>query len=257
MSSDLEVFTRIGDHYDEIFAAEVAHTEAQADFVQRICGLRPGQRVLDVCCGPGRHALALARRGLAVTGVDRNPVLLAMGRRRAQAAALTVRWIQADARHLPHLGTFHAAICLFASWGYGTTPAEDAAMLAGIAQRVQPGGRLLLDTPSAQWLGRHPQGTILSVGAGIAVREQRSFDATAGRLEVTWYVRPPDRRSWHGHIRYHVYRVAEVEAMLDRCGLLLEAAYGDYAGAPLGPQAPRALLVARRPLPLAPPPAGG
>ena len=55
-------------------------TEQEVDFLVDALGLEPGMRVLDAGCGPGRHALALARRGIEVVGVDLSPDFVALAR---------------------------------------------------------------------------------------------------------------------------------------------------------------------------------
>lgn len=249
MAWDDELFARIGGRYDQVFAAEVARTPAQADFAVRVLGLRPGQRVLDVCCGPGRHAVALALRGLGVTAVDRDPQLLALARERARAAGVGVQWVQGDARRLPRLGSFHGAICLFASWGYAGDPDQDALVLAGVAQRLHPGGRFLLDVPNLLWLQANPRGSSFSAVGGTGVREVRRFDPETRELAADWYVRPAEGTPWTAQVRYRVYSLQELEWMLARAGLVLEAAYGDFAGIPLTAGEPRCLALARRPVP--------
>jgi SAM-dependent methyltransferase len=254
MAWDEEIFQRIGDAYDLVFAAEVRRTEEQADFAMRALGLRPGQRVLDVGCGPGRHCLALARRGLVVTGVDRDPGLLALARQRARAAGLSVQWIAADARHLPRIGPFHGALCMFATWGHAADPAQNQRVLAGVAERLLPGGRFLLDVPNLAWLQAHPRGQVLSVTGGTAVRETRRFDPATRELHLQWRVRQRGRAPWTSEVRYRVYGLEEMEWLLASAGLVLEAAYGDFDGSALTAASPRCLIVARRPvLPALPP----
>ena len=254
MAWDEEIFGRIGEAYDEVFAGEVRHTEAQAEFSMRALGLRPGQRVLDVCCGPGRHCLALARRGLAVTGVDRDPSLLALGRQRARAAGLGVQWVAADARRLPRLGPFHGALCLFTSWGYASEPAGNLRVLSGVAERLLPGARFLLDVPHLPWLTEHPDGQALSVAAGTAVRERRHFEPVSRELRVHWRVRQGGGAPWEMEVRYRVHGLEELEWMLASAGMVLEAAYGGFDGSALTTASPRCLLLARRPvLPALPP----
>jgi SAM-dependent methyltransferase len=250
--TEAELFARLGAAYDAVFAQEVAATEAQADFLVRALGLRPGQRLLDVGCGPGRHSLALARRGLAVTGLDREGALLDLARRRAAAEGLHVHWVAADARRMPRLGPFAAAICLFASWGYARDPAEDGRVLGGVARNLAPGGRFVLDVPHVAWLEAHPRGRTLSLAGGTAVRERRAFDPATRRLAVHWRVREP-AGAWEAELEYRVYGVEELEWMLAATGLVLEAAYGGYDGAPLSASRPRAVVLSRRPvLPLGP-----
>ncbi len=248
MAWDDELFARIGEDYDGIFAQEVEQTEAQADFALRVLGLRPGQRVLDVCCGPGRHALALARRGMDVTALDRDGVLLAMGRRRAAAAGLTVRWVEADARRPPRLGVFAGAMCLFASWGYAGDPAEDGLVLAGVARGLAPGARFLLDVPNLTWLAAHPTGRSLSLARGTAVREERRFHPDSRTLDVSWDVRRRGRPRWTTDIRYRVYALEEMEWHLAAAGLVLDAAYGGFDGSSLTAQSPRCVVLSRRPI---------
>lgn len=254
MAWDEELFGRIGEAYDLVFAGEVQHTEEQAEFAMRALGLRPGQRVLDVCCGPGRHCLALARRGLAVTGVDRDTSLLALGRQRAQAAGLAVQWVAADARHLPRIGPFHGALCMFTSWGYAAEPAANLRVLSGVAQHLVPGGRFLLDVPHLAWLTEHPRGASLSLVGGTAVRETRDFEPHSRELRIHWRVRQAQGAPWEMEARYRVHGVEELEWLLASVGLVLEAAFGDFHGAALTGAAPRCVLLARRPvLPAVPP----
>ena len=129
--------------------ADVELAVRQVDQVLRLLGegepLRPPACILDVCCGYGRHAVELARRGFTVTGVDVSPVQIAHARRRAAEAGVAARFIVGDARALPVRGPFDAAINMFLSFGYFATDEEHQAMLAGIARALRPGGRLLID----------------------------------------------------------------------------------------------------------------
>lgn len=76
----------------DALAAEGVEVHGEADFVERI----GGRRVLDGGCGTGRVAIELARRGLAVLGVDCDASMLAEARRRAPGLA----WIRADLAEL-------------------------------------------------------------------------------------------------------------------------------------------------------------
>ena len=250
MAWDDELFARIGDRYDAIFAAEVAQTDQQARFALSALGVRPGQRLLDVCCGPGRHSLALARLGgLHVIGVDREPELIAEAQRRAtESVGANIRFVQSDARRLPPLGPFDAAVCMFASWGYAGDPQVDGQVLAAVARQLRPGARFLLDLPNLEWLRAHPRGANLSVAGGVAVREDRRFDPERQILRIVWQVRATAGPSWGVDAEYRVYGVVEMEVLLARAGLVLHAAYGDFEGAPLTTASPRCLLVSRRPV---------
>src|SRR5436190_10389365 len=100
-------------------------------------------RVLDLCCGTGRHAIPLQRRGMRVAGVDSSRKLLAKGVERAERVGARPAWVLGDARELPlKNGIFDAAICLFNSIGYGT----DAEALAMLREARRCCKQLLLET---------------------------------------------------------------------------------------------------------------
>lgn len=248
MNWEEALLARIGEHYDRLFASGALPTESQVEFVVRALGVRAGQPVLDLYCGPGRHALALARRGIRVTGVDRSPALLAEARRRARAMGLQVHWLEADARVLPPIGPFAGAVSLRAPWAYRQDPVQDRQVLARVAERLLPGARLLLDLPNAAWLERCPAGSSLVVAGGVAVREVRDYDVATRTLRVTWRVHQPGRPAWTTRVACRVLPLQELEWMLARCGLVLESAFGGFDGAPLSPDRPRCILLARRPV---------
>src|SRR5207247_3017065 len=95
-----------------------AVTEQEADFLQQQLQLVQGARVLDVPCGPGRHACALAARGYQVTGVDLSATCLSEARALAAKKGLSVAWEHRDMTDLPWKQTFDAAFAMGNSFGY-------------------------------------------------------------------------------------------------------------------------------------------
>src|SRR5690348_10010818 len=73
----------------------------QAEVLCETADLQAGWRVLDVATGSGNAALAAARRGCDVVGVDYVPALLERGRLRAEAERLSVEFLEGDAEQLP------------------------------------------------------------------------------------------------------------------------------------------------------------
>lgn len=113
-------------------------TEQEVDFLVGALDLRPGMRVLDVGCGPGRHAIALAGRGIEVHGVDLSPEFIALAR--AAAGDLPATFEVLDVRDLAFQHEFDAAICL-CQGGFGLLGGEeDEAIVVKIAHAVRPGG---------------------------------------------------------------------------------------------------------------------
>lgn len=88
------------------------NTEAEVDFIEAIIGSDRSQRILDVGCGTGRHALSLARRGYEVVGVDLSEGLLAKARQKARLESLDVTFVRCDARALCYEDAFDVVISL-------------------------------------------------------------------------------------------------------------------------------------------------
>ena len=65
----------------------------EIDCVISLLGMAPGSRILDLCCGPGRHSLELARRGYKVTGVDRTTLYLEEANARAKKENLEIEFV--------------------------------------------------------------------------------------------------------------------------------------------------------------------
>src|SRR5918995_3961691 len=120
-------------------------TEQEVDFLVAEFGLVPGTRVLDVGCGPGRHAKALARRGMVVHGVDISQRFVDLAREDAPDGATFAR---ADARTMAFGGEFDLVLSLcqgaFGVPGRPDVLLADLPLLERMAAACRPGGRLVL-----------------------------------------------------------------------------------------------------------------
>src|SRR5205814_1976673 len=145
-------------------------TDQEVTFLVQALGLTAGMRVLDVGCGPGRHSLALARRGFTVVGVDISETFVRLARQAAEAEGLPATFVRADARAMSFAGEFDAALSL-CQGAFGLSGGEpgpsgplrgepraidpDEAVLHGMARALRPGGRLAVSAFSAYFQVRH------------------------------------------------------------------------------------------------------
>jgi ubiquinone/menaquinone biosynthesis C-methylase UbiE len=232
--------------YLRAFADDEGDAQAgvQAQSAARLAACPPGGELLDVPCGYGRHAIALARAGYRVTGVDRSPTLLAEARRRAGDDGPAL--VEADYRELPFPDQhFDAALNLFTSLGfYGDE--EDVRALAEIGRVLRPGGRLVIEIMHRDRLvhGFHEQDW-QRVGEGRLLLEQRAFDAAAGVAQTTQTLIDNTGARDSRTFAVRVYTATELVAMLRRAGFDDARCYGDLEGGAFATTT-RLVIVARR-----------
>ncbi|HXC89420.1 MAG TPA: methyltransferase domain-containing protein [Stellaceae bacterium] len=133
------------------------NTTDEIDLLIRSAGLELEHRILDLCCGQGRHSLELARRGFRhVTGLDRSRYLIRLARKRARQCGLQVSLHEGDARSF-RLGDheYHCVCILGNSFGYFERPEDDLAVLEAVRRALACGGRLVMDLMDGDWMRRH------------------------------------------------------------------------------------------------------
>jgi SAM-dependent methyltransferase len=226
-------------------------------FIIEALDLRPGDRVLDLGCGSGVHALRLAQNGMQVVGLDIAPSLVEYASNLARTTGVSgATFVVGDMRDprsaLAPLGnpTFHAVTILSTSFGF-LGEAGDRATLDGAARVLEPGGRLFLDLADPDSL--------------MLPRERWWSELDGGyMLMEAWY--DPSTCIHHGQFRYfdcegnlnlcaederiRVYALPELKSLLQDAGLSVSGVYGDRS-LPLQPYGAkhhdRMLVVGRKP----------
>src|SRR5258707_5239278 len=133
------------------------NTEQEVDLLVRSAGLQRNDRLLDLCCGQGRHSLELARRGFqCVTGLDRSRYLIRLARKRARQRNLQVSFHEGDARRFRlGDGEFHCVCILGNSFGYFDRPEDDLPVLEAVNRALASGGVLVMDLMDCEWIRSH------------------------------------------------------------------------------------------------------
>ena len=224
-----------------------ARTTAEVDFVERALDLKPGSRVLDLCCGHGRHAIELARRGYEVTGVDLSARALRRARRAARDAGVDVHWQRCDMREIAFHEEFDGVINMFTSFGYLESEEEDRRVLERVRDALRPGGRFLIDFINRDWLIRRyqardwrraPDGSILLL--------ERRWDPGTGRNLEEVAVIGPDGSRRRYRLLLRMYATAELAAMLTSVGLTVRHVWGGFDGSDLTLESVRVIVLAEK-----------
>lgn len=219
-------------------AQEVAFV---ADEIEERCGPLAGLRIVDLGCGPGRHAIALADRGAEVVGID-------VARRFLDVAASAAtgqrspRWVRADARRLPLTTGSCDVVVSLCQGAFGVPPIgsgdrTDAEIVAEVARILRPDGLLVLSAFSAYFQIRY-------------LEDSDSFDVELGLNHEPTVVHNQEGAPLQTDLWTSCYTPRELRLLLGDAGLTVEALWsvtpGDYRRNAADLDHPEFLVVARR-----------
>ncbi|MGE5323614.1 MAG: class I SAM-dependent methyltransferase [Actinomycetota bacterium] len=203
-------------------------------------------RVLDLCCGPGRHSVEFAHRGFTVTGVDRSPFLLEIARRRGSEAGASVEWVSEDMRQFVRPDSFDLACNIFTSFGYFKNEQDDLAVLRNIHASLKDGGVVVMELLGKERLARVWQNSScddLPDGSVLLQRRRLRDDWT--RILSEWtLIKDGQARTFS--FEHTIYSGRELKDRLLSCGFQTVQLYGSLAGALYDQDAARLVAVARK-----------
>ena len=231
-----------GEEYHVLYPhRDEAEAEQAVALIRRVAPWSPGQLVLDLACGAGRHAAELERAGARVIGLDLSPAMLLRAQRRVRAPL-----VRGDMRTLPFgPGTFGLVVNLFTSFGYFRSDTEHGAVMRQVAEVLAPDGRFVIDYLNADQVRRTLRRDSEQIQQGDASAQVKRRFSEEGLYVVKEIELRAENRLFQERVR--LFTPAELEGLLTASGLEVVGRYGDYDGGPLGVDTPRTILVARRP----------
>ncbi len=219
--------------------------EGEIDCFLALAPLEPGATVLDMCCGPGRHSLELARRGYRVTAVDRTREFLDTARVKAQQKGLGVELVECDARELTRPDAFDLAINLYTSFGYFDDQEDDRRTARNILEALKSGGRLVMEMMGKEVLARLFTPRDWEEIDDVILLQERTLSDAWRWIENRWVLlRGEERHEFRfGH---RLYSAQELCGLLAEVGFAATTVYGSLAGVPYDQEAKRLVVVARK-----------
>jgi len=224
----------------------MARAQGDVDGIIHLIDLAAGAAVLDVCCGIGRHSLELARRGFAVTGVDRTPTFVMRARQQANEENLAVEVVQGDVRSFRRHRAFDAVISMYTSFGYFEDIADDIKQLTNACYSLRRGGALLIETLGKEATVRNLRDrTWLEIDSNLVLFEHVIMGPW-DRIELRWKLIRPDGSRADAALNIRLYSAVELAAVLRDAGFTSVAFYGDLAGSPYDADAREMVAIARK-----------
>jgi SAM-dependent methyltransferase len=222
-----------------------ANTPTEVDSILKLLAIPPQAAILDLCCGPGRHSLELARRGFSVVGVDRTASYIAEARKRAKTEKLKVDFIRQDMRRFCRPGAFDAGINMFTAFGYFKKPQDNQRVLLNLHRSLKPGGSVLLELMGKEILARgfrerewHEENSTLFL-------EERKLSQGWSWIECRWILIKGTKRK-EFVISHRLYSARELSELLIACGFHNVRVFGDLGGSDYDQNAKRLVISAQK-----------
>jgi ubiquinone/menaquinone biosynthesis C-methylase UbiE len=208
------------------------------------------RKILDLACGTGAAAVALARRKFDVTGVDGSSAMLKRAKARAERWSVAVDWLQQDMTALELPGGYDLATCFYDSLNHLTDPLALRQTFFGVRRSLAPGGLFFFDMNTPYALAQvWGQASDSYLDDRYARLWRSSYDHASGlaRLDATYFVKGEDGRYTRAdgvHLA-RGYTPDEVAVALKEAGFQLLEAYECQSFEPVGPETYRVAYLAR------------
>ncbi len=239
-------------------------TSHQCDLVQHLLNLKTSDAILDLACGHGRHALELAKRGFAVTGLDYSEAALDHARAEANTNLLTLELIKGDMRKLEFNQSFNAIYNLYNSMFYWDDITHDQ-ILQGVYKALQPNGYFLLEVFSrdAKVLAKHLEQHWF-FGRWKRIRQQlglikhffrqsnlrtitsSNFDFELGIMHGTKKIGMFGKTLQTDAFSVRLYTVNELKTLLIKNGFIVEQIVSSPDGGTIQLNSPCIMIIARK-----------
>ncbi|MHA2385459.1 MAG: class I SAM-dependent methyltransferase [Candidatus Thorarchaeota archaeon] len=202
----------------------------EVDMLINLLDMSTEDRILDLCCGIGRHSNELARRGYSVTGVDRTKSYLEIARGTAKNEDLSTEFVQKDMREFVRENSFDVVLSMFTSFGYFDDDSQQMTVLDNVSRSLRPGGRFIIETIGKEVLARIFQEADWSEGDyGIHLERRRPTDDW-GKMQNTWILIAKDGTRHEWNVTHYLYSAFELKSLLRSAGFEDVRAYGGLDG---------------------------
>lgn len=215
----------------------VEQTTQQVDFMIMQLGLRGNERILDLACGFGRHALELARRGFSVVGVDITPAYVDFARQQAEMEKLDAHFLCADIRDLPFEKEFDVVLNMAdGAVGYLETEEENLKIFRVISQALKPGGRHFMDIMNGNYAQSHFPCKLWDAGEkGLTLSnfewDNESKTLIYGQMDFL-YGSIMEKPLMEEGNPIRLYSLGEIATIFSGLGMKVNRSFADFKGRP-------------------------
>ena len=221
-------------------------TVKEIDFMLQSFDLQPGDKVLDMMCGYGRHAIALAKKGILVTAIDNLGDYIKEINDVVKSEQLPVKTIQQDIIHFHTTDIFDLALCMGNSMNFFNA-SDTVSLLSTVAKKLKDKGRILINTWSlAEIAVKSFAANSWTTIDGMKFLNSSKYLFHPTRIESESIIIAPDGTTETKTAIDYIYSVAEMESMLKEAGFVMKEIYSIPGRRKFALGDPRAYIVAEK-----------
>ncbi len=208
-------------------------------------GLEQEMKILDLCCGVGRHSVEFAKDGFEVTGVDKTGHYLEEARKRADEEGVDVEFVEEDMRDFKRKDEYDAVLNLFTSFGYFQDEEENMKVLRNVHGSLKSDGVFILDVMGKEIIASiFQEKDWYEFDGGFRLME-RSVEKDWSWLKNR-RIKIVDGEVKEYEVSHWLYSAKELKDMLKEVGFSKVDIYGSYEGDPYDRDADRLVALARK-----------
>lgn len=235
------------DWYKKIWTLDIQNmswvedTKRQVDFIIKTLDLKGNEKVLDLACGFGRHALEFARRGYDVTGVDITPEYVTYANERAKKEKLQAAFICADIREVKFPQSFDVVLNMAdGAIGYLENDEENKKIFRVVADALKKGGKHFMDIMNGSYADTHFPCKLWDAGESGLTLSAFEWDKDTrtllyGQADYA-YDKPLTKPELEEGNPIRLYTLDEIVAMTEPMGMQIHSSYADFGGKPSSDQ---------------------
>ncbi len=247
---------RLRGWWDDVFCDDLLRTQPRVSddvirrevgFIEESLAVDKGGRVLDLCCGIGRHALEMTRRGYEMVGLDLGLTMLARAAEEAEEQSVQITFVHADMRELGYEDEFDGIYCWNTSFGYFDDEVNHV-VLDRVRRALKRGGQFLLDVTNRDYLARNAPALSWFEGDGCVCMDEMQFDWVTSRMRVKRTMLADDGRSRELEYNIRLYSLHELGKLLHDIGFRVVEVSGTphLPGVHLGGDSPRTIMLVEK-----------